>query len=88
MSKLRGQSTGTNCEIDYIKIMPVLYGYRYLIVLIDNFASWIEMFLMKTEAPTVVAEKLLEDIIHRYRLYSLLCSDSETAFTSRKIVSC
>ena len=49
----------------------------------DFFSGWVEAYPTKKETANVVAKKLLEDIIPRYGLPTLLGSDSGPAFISQ-----
>jgi len=58
------------------------YGYKYFLVSIDTFSGWVEACPTK-ETANVVAEKLLEDIMPRCGLPTLLLSDNGAALTSQ-----
>ena len=63
--------------------MPVSQGYKYLLVMIDTFTGWIEGFPTWTEKAEEMVEKLLHEIIPRFRLPRSLQSDNGTSFTSK-----
>ena len=63
--------------------MPISQGYKYLLVMIDTFTGWIEVFPTQTEKAEEVVKKLLREIIPRFGLSRSLQSDSETSFTSK-----
>ena len=62
---------------------PGKYGYRYLLVLVDTFSGRVEAFPTKGETATVVAEKISEEIVSRYRLPVTMGSDNGPAFVSQ-----
>lgn len=70
-------------KIYYTVIEPGLYRYRYFLVLVDTFLGRIEPFPNKRKTITVVAKKLLEDIIIRYGLPLLLGSDNGLDYISQ-----
>ena len=63
--------------------MPVSQGYKYLLVMIDTFTGWIEGFPTWTEKAEEMVEKLLHEIIPRFRLPRSLQSDNGATFTSK-----
>jgi transposase InsO family protein len=73
---------GQSREVDFTEVKPGRYGYRYLLVLIDTFSSWVETFPTKRETAQVVAKVLLEEIIPRYGIPETLGSDNGPAFIS------
>jgi hypothetical protein len=58
---VRGRAPGQSWEVDFTEVKPDRYGYRYLLVLIDNFSGWVEVFPTKQETAQVVAKVLLEE---------------------------
>ena len=79
----RGEKPGQHWEIDFTEVRPGKYRYHYLLILIDIFSGWVEAFPTKGETATVVAEKILEDIVPRYRLPVTMGSDNGPAFVSQ-----
>jgi hypothetical protein len=71
-TRIRGQWPGTNWEIEYSGIKPGTYGYKHLLVFIDTFSGWVEVYPTKKETANIVPKKPLEDIIPRYVLPLLL----------------
>lgn len=59
------------------------YGYKYLLVFVDNFSSWTEEFLTKHETAYVVAKKILEVILPRFDVPHMSGSDNGPAFVSQ-----
>ena len=51
-------------------------------VLVDAFSGWVEAFPAKGEAAIVVAKKILEEIVPRYRLPVTMGYDNGPAFVS------
>lgn len=54
-----------------------------MLVFIDTFSGWVKAYPTEEETASVVAKKLLEDIIPRYGLPALPGSDSGPAFISQ-----
>ena len=67
-TRYRGKEPGQHWEIDFTEVRPGRYGYRSLLVLVDTFSGWVEAFPTKGETGIVVAKKILEEILPRYRL--------------------
>ena len=73
---------GEDWQMDFTQ-MPVSQGYKYLLVMIDTFTGWIEVFPTQTEKAEEVVKKLLREIIPRFGLPRSLQSDNGTSFTSK-----
>ena len=71
--------------MDFTEVRPGLYGYRYLLVLVDTFSGWVEAFPTKRETALVVGKKLLEEIMPRYGLPLTIGSDNGPAFSAEAI---
>ena len=82
-TRYRGEEPGQHWEIDFTEVRPGKYGYRYLLVLVDTFSGWVEAFPTKGETATVVAKKILEEIVPRYGLPVTMGSDNRPAFVSQ-----
>ena len=54
-------------------------SHKYLLVFMDTFSGWTEVFPTKTEA----AKKLLEDTLPRYGFPHTIGSDNGPAFVSK-----
>ena len=67
-TRYQGEEPGQHWEIDFTEVRPGKYGYRYLLVLVDTFLGRVEAFPTKGETTIVVAKKILEEIVPRYRL--------------------
>ena len=50
---------------------------------VDTFSGWVEAFPTKGETATVVAKKILEEIVPRYGLPVTMGSDNGPAFVSQ-----
>ena len=83
--RYRGEEPGQHQETDFTEVRPGKHGYRYLLVLIDTFSGWVKAFPTKGEIATVVAKKILEEILPRYGLPVTMGSDNRPAFV-RQIV--
>jgi transposase InsO family protein len=79
----RGRAPGRSWEVDFTKVKPGKFGYKYLLVFIDTFSGWVEVFPTKRETSQVVAKALLEEIIPRYRVPEAIGSDNGPAFVSK-----
>ena len=62
-----GTYPGEDWQMDFTQ-MSVSQGYKYLLVMIDTFTGWIEVFPTWTEKAEEVLKKLLHDIILRFGL--------------------
>ena len=80
---LRGDRLGTYWEVDFTEVKPARYGNKYLLVFIDTFSGWVEAFPTKKETATVVAKKILEEILPRFGVPKVIGSDNGPAFVSQ-----
>ena len=78
-----GRKAGQHWEIDFTEVRPGKYGYHYLLVLADTFSGWVEAYPTKRETATMVAKKLLEEIVPRFGLPVTIGSDNGPAFLSQ-----
>jgi hypothetical protein len=39
----RGRALGRSWEVDFTKVKPGKFGYKYLLVFIDTFSGWVAM---------------------------------------------
>ena len=81
--RLRGDRPGTYWEVDFTEVKPARYGNKYLLVFIDTFSGWVEAFPTKKETATVVAKKILEEILPRFGVPKVIGSDNGPAFVSQ-----
>ncbi|XP_058599814.1 uncharacterized protein LOC131520083 isoform X1 [Neofelis nebulosa] len=82
-TRLRGTGPGAQWEVDFTKVKPGKYGYKYLLVFTDTFSGWVEAYPTKHETAQMVAKKLLEDILPRYGFPAMIRSDNGPAFISQ-----
>ena len=66
--RYQGERPGQHWEIDFTEVRPGKYGYHYLLVLADTFSGWVEAYPTKRETATMVAKRLLEEIVPRFGL--------------------
>jgi transposase InsO family protein len=69
--------------VEFAEVKPGKFGYKYLLVFIDTFSGWVEVFPTKKETSQVVAKALLEEIIPRYGVPEAIGSDNGPAFVSK-----
>ena len=79
----RGERPGQHWEIDFTEVRPGKYGYHYLLVLVDTFSGWMEAYPTKRETATMVAKKLLKEIVPRFGLLVTAGADNGPAFVSQ-----
>ena len=82
-TRYQGEEQGQHWEIDFTEVRPGKYGCHYLLVLVDTFSGWVKAFPTKRKTTTVVAEKILEEIVPRYGLPVTMGSDNGPAFVSQ-----
>lgn len=80
---LQGDRPGTYWETDFTEVKPAQYGNKYLLVFIDTFSGWVEAFPTKKETATMVAKKILEEILPRFGVPKIIRSDNGPAFVSQ-----
>ena len=81
--RYRGERPGQHWEIDFTNVRLGKYGYCYLLVLVNTFSGWVEAYSTKRETATMVAKKLLEEIMPRFGLTVTIGSDNGPAFVSQ-----
>lgn len=42
-----GSTPGEHWEVDFTEIKPMILGYKYLLVFIDIFSKWIEIYILR-----------------------------------------
>ena len=82
-SRLWDKRLAAYWDVDFTEIKLEKYGYKYLLVFVDTFSGWTETFPTKTETAKVVAKRLLEDNLPRYRFPHMTGSDNGQVFVSR-----
>ncbi|XP_058381354.1 LOW QUALITY PROTEIN: uncharacterized protein LOC131394103, partial [Diceros bicornis minor] len=81
--RLRGNRPGAFWEIDFTEIRPARYGNKYLLVFVDTFSGWVEAFPTRKETASVVAKKILEEILPRFGIPKVIGSDNGPAFVAQ-----
>ena len=66
--RYQGERPGQHWEIDFTKVRLGKYGYCYLLVLFNTFSGWVEAYPTKRETATMVAKRLLDEIVPRFGL--------------------
>ena len=82
-TRYQGEKPGQHWETDFTEVRPGKHGYRYLLVLVDNFSGWVEAFPTKGETAIVVAKKILVELVPRHGLPVTMGSDNTPAFVSQ-----
>ncbi|KAK4825729.1 hypothetical protein QYF61_002168, partial [Mycteria americana] len=78
----RGNVPGDHWQIDFSEL-PRKGGYRYLLVLTDTFSGWPEAFPCRTNKAREVTKVLLNEIIPRFGVPTVISSDKEYTFSCR-----
>ncbi|KAK4806959.1 hypothetical protein QYF61_027326 [Mycteria americana] len=73
-----------NLQMDFIH-MPKYCNLEYVLVITDMFSGWVEAYPCKHADATIVAKKLLRDLIPRCGIPLTIDSDRGTHFTSHLI---
>jgi hypothetical protein len=81
--RMQGSFPGEQWEIDFTEIKLGLYGYTYLLVMVDTFSGWTEAFPTKTETAQITVKKLLQEVVPRFGLPLIQGSDNGPAFTAK-----
>ncbi|NXK00700.1 TF211 protein, partial [Corythaixoides concolor] len=71
-------------QIDFTEL-PQIQRWKYLLVLVDHFAHWVEAVPTSRATASIVSKVLLENIIPRYGLMERIDSGRGTLFTSKII---
>lgn len=79
-NRCRGTKPGSHWETDFTEVKLDIYGYRYLLVFVDTFLCWIELFPTKKEVASTVVKKIINELIPRYECTSIFRSDNGAAF--------
>lgn len=69
--------------MNFTEVKPARYGNKYLLVLIDTFSGWVEAYPARTETATIVAKKILEEILPRFGIPKVIGSDNGPAFVAQ-----
>lgn len=54
--------------MDFTEVRPAKYGLKYVLVLVDTFSGWVEVFPSKQETAQVVGKMILEEFFPPFRL--------------------
>ncbi len=70
-------------HMDILELPETEQGYRYVLVLVDQFSKWPEAFPMKKIGAKEVAKILYNEILCRYGAFSSLVTDRAKNFMSK-----
>ncbi|XP_053575174.1 uncharacterized protein LOC128664361 [Bombina bombina] len=70
-------------QIDFTHMPTARGGYKYLLVIVDQFSKWVEAFPTTQENARTVAKILCKEIIPRFGCPLQINSDRGTPFTSQ-----
>lgn len=82
-TRRRGDHPGEHWEVDFTEMTPASGGYCYMLVFIDTFSGWAEVFPTKGETAQVVVKHLVNDIVPRFGLPVQLGSANGPAFIAK-----
>lgn len=69
--------------MDFTEVRPGKYGDRYLLDFVDTFSGCTEAFPTQKETVSTVVKKILDKLIPRYGLPSVIGSDNRLSFISK-----
>lgn len=58
-----GKWAWEHSKLDFNKIWPIIFGYKYLLVFVHTISGWVEPYPTQKEALPIVAKKLQEIIL-------------------------
>ena len=71
-----------NMQIDFVH-MPPKQGNKYMLVCVDMFSKWVEVFPTRKDDMSTVVKCLMRDVIPRFGLPQSINSDRGTHFTGQ-----
>ncbi|XP_033020896.1 uncharacterized protein LOC117055470 [Lacerta agilis] len=78
------RKTGYSVVSDF-EVVEAEPGYKYALIVVDQFSSWVEGYPARRATATVVARALLQEIILRFGVPRRLDSDRGTHFTAEVV---
>ena len=75
----RGSYPGEDWQVDFTS-MPKTPGFSYLLVFVDTFTGWTEVFPTRTQRSTEGCKALLKEIVPRFGLPQSLQRNNEPSF--------
>lgn len=66
--------------IDYVDMVSPVRGMRYMVVIVDQFSSWVEAVLTKVQNTANVLKFLTREVMPMFEIPSIISSDKGTAF--------
>lgn len=74
---------GAHWKMDFTKVRPGEYGYRYLLVHVDTFSGWTEAYPTRHETAPTVITTIPEEVLPTNGMPALLSSDKGPVLTTQ-----